>query len=555
MAKKEVLHIYTRVSTGIQEDEGTSLDTQLEEGIKRANKLGMKHKLWNEGGQSGSKDDLSNRPLLLSILNEIDRGEIKHLYVWNTDRLSRNLNTWGMIRLKLIQQDITLHTPTGKQQLSDPQTNLMIGIMSEFSQYENQLRTERFRVGKLYNVRKGKWKGGPPPYGYDLENGYLEPNIEEERWVNKMFEWYLKGLSLPKIKFKLLDKGVMSRRGLSVWSERSIHNILITNTHYQGYWTFTDGKTDETIRVECPPIVDADIVFNVKELYEKRKFKTGKHIKSAIKYDYLLKELFECGSCGGAFHGWKSPSQKQRPYYSCNAKRNQSREVRKKEIKGIQKVVCKLERNLNMDNADEMVWETVISTIQNSNLFKESIKQEMLDDNSIVKTKEHIKKIEKRLKQNEQLMQRISESIVNQETDKLIGIRSKKEIDDVLMRLDAELLKLKVKKKEMTLDISSRNQNSKWIDWVNEWGNRIEEMSNSDFKFEDKKEFLKSIIDKIVVNSVDNLEHEVDIRFKLPYVNDEFVYKDNGDKSGGYILKDGSYSKKLRIRMLKKTLN
>ena len=65
-----------------------------------------------------------------------------------------------MIRLKLIQHDITLHTPTGKQQLSDPQTNLMIGIMSEFSQYDNQLRTERFRLGKLSNIKKGKWKGG-----------------------------------------------------------------------------------------------------------------------------------------------------------------------------------------------------------------------------------------------------------------------------------------------------------------------------------------------------------------------------------------------------------
>jgi len=157
---KEILHIYTRVSTGVQEDEGTSLETQLEEGIKRSKKLGMKYQLWNEGGQSGSKNDLANRPQLIEILNQIEEGVIKHLYVWNTDRLSRNINTWGMIRLKLIQHDITLHTPTGKQQLSDPQTNLMIGIMSEFSQYDNQLRTERFRLGKLSNIKKGKWKGG-----------------------------------------------------------------------------------------------------------------------------------------------------------------------------------------------------------------------------------------------------------------------------------------------------------------------------------------------------------------------------------------------------------
>jgi hypothetical protein len=52
--------------------------------------------------------------------------------------------------------------------------------------------------------------------------------------------------------------------------------------------------------------------------------------------------------------------------------------------------------------------------------------------------------------------------------------------------------------------------------------------------------------------STDNLEHDLTIKFKLPYVNDQLIYKDNKDKSKGYILKDGSYSKKLRIGSLKK---
>ena len=42
------------------------------------------------------------------------------------------------------------------------------------------------------------------------------------------------------------------------------------------------------------------------------------------------------------------------------------------------------------------------------------------------------------------------------------------------------------------------------------------------------------------------------IVFKLPYVNYKLIYKDNTDKSKGYILKDGSYSKKLRVSSLKK---
>jgi len=65
-------------------------------------------------------------------------------------------------------------------------------------------------------------------------------------------------------------------------------------------------------------------------------------------------------------------------------------------------------------------------------------------------------------------------------------------------------------------------------------------MKNSDFKFDDK------------------IEHELTIKFKLPYVNDKLIYNDNNDnndnndKSKGYILKNGSYSKKLRVSSFNK---
>jgi DNA invertase Pin-like site-specific DNA recombinase len=551
MKKQEILHIYTRVSTGIQEEEGTSLDTQLEEGIKRSKKLDMGYKHWNEGGQSGSKDDLSNRPVLVEILNQIDNGIIKQLYVWNTDRLSRSLKTWGMIRVKLIQNDITLHTPTGKQQLSDLQTNLMIGIMSEISQYDNQLRTERFRLGRINKIRMGYWKGGHPPYGYELyhdgRGNLLTPNEIESKWVNKIFEWYSNGTSIPIIKDKLLQNGVISRRGNPVFSERSISNILLENTFYQGYWNYTDKKSNEKIRVDCPSIVSSNLILNVRELYESRKYKGGYNKRPYKKYIYLLNDLFECGHCGGVFRGWKSDISKQNPYYSCTTNRNLNR---KKYIKNRQD--CDIKRNLNMNITDELVWKLVLDVITQSNLFKQSIKDEMLDDKSIIQTKTDVKKLERKLKQNNHLIQRISESIVNQETDKLIGIRSEKEIQDVLDRLDIELLKLKSKKEEYQNEISNRNQKSKWVDWVNEWGNRLDEMKRDDFKLYDKRKFLKTIIEKIVVKSKDKLEHELSITFKFPYVNDKLVYKDNTDKSKGYILKDGRYSKKLRIHSLKK---
>jgi hypothetical protein len=67
-------------------------------------------------------------------------------------------------------------------------------------------------------------------------------------------------------------------------------------------------------------------------------------------------------------------------------------------------------------------------------------------------------------------------------------------------------------------------------------------MKSSDFKRDDKKKFLKTIINNIVVKSSDNLAHDLTIKFKLPYVNDQLIYKgnkDNKNKSKGYIPRDG----------------
>ena len=97
-----ILHIYTRVSSTAQQEEGTSLENQKQLGIKKASELGFDYRLWNEGGQSSFFDDLKNRPALVSLLTMIESGVVKHLFVYNADRLSRNQQTWAVIRYKLL---------------------------------------------------------------------------------------------------------------------------------------------------------------------------------------------------------------------------------------------------------------------------------------------------------------------------------------------------------------------------------------------------------------------------------------------------------------------
>nr|WP_169545428.1 recombinase family protein [Sneathiella aquimaris] len=85
----KILH----VSSAIQEMQGTSLQTQEELGIAKAKELGFAYKLWNEGGQPSRFEDLHNRPVLRKLLLEIEDGKVHHLFVFNTDRLSRNQKT------------------------------------------------------------------------------------------------------------------------------------------------------------------------------------------------------------------------------------------------------------------------------------------------------------------------------------------------------------------------------------------------------------------------------------------------------------------------------
>ena len=99
----EILNIYTRVSSTVQATDNTSIGTQQEGGIRKSQELDLRYKIWNEGGQSSNKEDLTNRPVLSKLLEEVIGGRIKHLYVFNTDRLSRNEQTWFFIKLTLLK--------------------------------------------------------------------------------------------------------------------------------------------------------------------------------------------------------------------------------------------------------------------------------------------------------------------------------------------------------------------------------------------------------------------------------------------------------------------
>ena len=76
--------------------------------------------MWNEGAASSHHEDLVNRPVLVQLLQEIEQGEVKHLFVFNNDRLSRNEDTQFVIKSALKKNDVVLYTKDGQFDLNNP---------------------------------------------------------------------------------------------------------------------------------------------------------------------------------------------------------------------------------------------------------------------------------------------------------------------------------------------------------------------------------------------------------------------------------------------------
>ena len=511
------LDIYTRVSSDVQL-EGESIQTQKREGIKKSKELGLTPRIWDEGSSSSNKDDLVNRPKLRDLLLEVDNGNVTNLFVWNTDRLSRNHQVWGLVRFKLYSNRVTLHTPTQVIDLENLTDNLLLGILKEISVYDNMLRSERSRVGKLEKVKKGYWKGGPPPFGYSILDKKLVVNKEESVLVVKMFEMITKRKTTNDIQDMMNRSGFDTRHGKGSWNTQTIRKML-QNELYCGSYLYRDKKYLEEVRVKTPKIISKELYNEVQDYF--KKFYTRSLKNNQTRHFYLLRELLIC-ECGSSYGGVTRLSQgNERKSYRCNSRQK---------IRDIDDVkFCKNKMSIHKPTTDELVWNSIKDVIGKSYLLKEEFKREevkkrQLDRDLNSKKSGNFKVIEKRVNKE---IEKIEDSITNLEVDerlgKLIGNKEKikKKLNDEMDRLKKEL----ESKRE---DYIKRKLEGDWLNWIEKFNKELIEKENLDDK--KKKEFIENLVEKIVVSYNDkNYNHNLNIHFKLPIINDSRVRRGKGN--------------------------
>jgi DNA invertase Pin-like site-specific DNA recombinase len=536
---KTTLHIYTRVSTLAQADKGTSLDSQLELGIKRAGELGFGHEVWNEGGKSSHHEDISGRPVLAQLFHAIKSGQVKHLWVYDQSRLSRNDHVASIFRYECNKNGVFLYTKDGQFDLSAPQDKLLKQLLDAVAEFDNTTRAERTRLGKMHRVRTGHWHGGPPPFGYKLEDRKLAIEEHEAKWVREIFKQSLKGAVPSELK-KMLDSNLVTARRGGLWTLGSIQ-ALLKNHHYSGQYVFRDKKAEESITVQCPQIVD-EVTWQGVQLAHTRAAVRSNQKNASVRHFYLLRDLMYCGHCGRPISGRINKKGGESLYFCPNKEREWAKKG-KTDTPWQRGTGCGFERSMNITRADELIWQYVQEMHQKSSVLKQQVKERVLKQQglSFVTDPKATKLAQAKLRRLQRDLQSANEVRGNLEASRLLKRMDETAYTTAVKRINEELERLEAASNEVQLELRGENERRKWVNWIDAFGAEVK--NTSQYTDEQRKAYVEGIIERIDVKWLaEAREHELTIHFRLPIVGDGIEWKNPASKSQGYTLVEGERS-------------
>jgi DNA invertase Pin-like site-specific DNA recombinase len=538
------LHIYTRVSTVTQADKGTSLDSQQQLGLKKAKELKFDHEIWNEGGKSSHHDDIQGRPKLYELFQAIKAGDVKHIWVYDQSRLSRNDQVASILRYEFNKQGVTLYTKDGKFDLSSPSDKLLKQMLDAVAEFENSVRAERSRIGKLMKVKAGFWHGGPPPFGYDLIHGKLVEKKDESKWVKLIFKQALKGVPVAQIKRELDSNGVLARRG-GLWTLGSIESLM-TNTHYLGRYVFTDSVSGESVEVKCPVIVD-EVTWNSINLARKRKASRKDQQNATVKNFYLLRDFMVCGHCGRKMAGRIKPSKSEYMYYCPNKERAWAKDGESK-THYQRGTGCGFDRAMNIQITDKLVFDTVVQLHKDSSILKEEVRKRIFAEKGIkqISSEAEMKGYEKQHRILQRELSNLQESIGHLEANRILKRMDDKVFKSAMDRLNEQADLYKTDITNLRLKLRGETEKKEWVDWVGMFGEEIKEKAK--LTDEQRQLYLQGLIEKIECRFLPKTrDHELEIHFKHPIVGDKLKWNDPKVKAKGYKLLEGSKTTQIRV--------
>src|ERR1039457_5085888 len=317
--------IYTRKSTdeGLDQD-FNSLDAQRESAeafilSQRGEGLSALPERYDDGGFSGGNLD---RPALERLLADIRGGAVDCVVVYKVDRLSRSLIDFARIIEVFDQHNVSFVSVTQQFNTTNSLGRLTLNILLSFAQFEREIIAERTRDKVSAARRKGKWTGGRPMLGYDIDPraSRLTVNADEALHIRTIFKLYLDYNALLPVVLEIDRRGWRTKQ----WITRSgvTHGgtpftkgrlfRLLKNPIYVGKIEFKK----QIYEGEQEAIVDAAIWERVQQILERNGRAGGVEVRNT--YGTLMKELLRCASCdSGMIRTNTTKDSRRHRHYVC----------------------------------------------------------------------------------------------------------------------------------------------------------------------------------------------------------------------------------------------
>ena len=314
--------IYTRKSTeeGL-EQEFNSLDAQRESAeafIKSQGWLCLPDH-YDDGGFTGGDMD---RPALQRLLADIAAGSIDCVVVYKVDRFSRSLLDFAKMMETFAQHQVAFVSVTQQFNTATSMGRLVLNVLLSFAQFEREMIAERTRDKIAAARRRGKWSGGMPLLGYDVDphGSKLLVNEHEAIRVRAIFKLYLRHESLIRVIGELHRRGWCNKR----WTTRKGHDRgglpftkttlhkLLTNPTYAGKIRYKN----ELHAGEHAAIIDPAVWQRVQDMLHQQKKARAQAVPNRA--GALLKGRIRCVPCGCAMiPAHTGNGSKRYRYYVC----------------------------------------------------------------------------------------------------------------------------------------------------------------------------------------------------------------------------------------------
>ncbi|MBI3683317.1 MAG: recombinase family protein [Acidobacteria bacterium] len=317
--------IYTRKSTEEGLDQAfNSLDAQREAAeafilSQRGEGLVALPERYDDGGFGGGKLD---RPALERLLADIRGGAIECVVVYKVDRLSRSLIDFARIIETFENHNVNFVSVTQQFNTTNSLGRLTLNILLSFAQFEREIIAERTRDKMSAARRKGKWIGGRPVLGYDIDsrNSRLTVNADEAFQVRAIFKLYLDYNALLPVVREIDRRGWrtkhwVTRKGVTHGGKRFTKGRLfrlLTNPIYIGKVDFKK----QIYQGEHEAIVETAMWERVQQILRRNGRNGGAEVRDS--FGALLKGLLRCDWCDAGLVGtYRTNDSRRDRYYVC----------------------------------------------------------------------------------------------------------------------------------------------------------------------------------------------------------------------------------------------